>query len=239
MHGTPLSPILYAKVFGKSGGGGSVTPASVATAIGNMTDAQAEQALSDLGGAGWFPVVISTSGGTIVADKTVAETIAAINAGKIVLVSIPSGSGGTIEAIGTQADGGISAPFTVLLADGMLYIGEVWMHSENGTDIVEVVGYTAAKEPTTVTVSETTPTITPLANTIYQCGELTSLTVTDPPASGIYSIIFVSGSTPTTTNFPASIVFPEAFAPEANTRYEINVSDGYALVGSWPVEESE
>lgn len=89
--------------------------------------------------------------------------------------------------------------------------------------------------PTKTTVSGTTPTITPLKDTIYSCGELTSLTITDPPATGAYAIKFTSGSTATTTTIPASIIFPEAFAAEANTRYEINVEDGYAVVVGWPV----
>lgn len=92
-----------------------------------------------------------------------------------------------------------------------------------------------ALEGTTVTVEGTTPTITPAVNTIYNCGELTSLTITNPPATGAYSIVFTSGATPTVTTIPASIVFPEAFAAEANTRYEINVLNGYAVVGSWAV----
>lgn len=72
------------------------------------------------------------------------------------------------------------------------------------------------------------------ANTIYNYGELTSLTVTAIANPGDFIIRFTSGATPTTTNFPASMVFPEAFSAEANTRYEINVSNGYALAVGWP-----
>lgn len=84
-------------------------------------------------------------------------------------------------------------------------------------------------------ISETTAIITPAANTIYNCDELTSLTITNPPASGAYSIVFTSGSTPTVTTFPATILGLEDFAPEANTLYEINVLDNRAVVGSWAV----
>lgn len=89
--------------------------------------------------------------------------------------------------------------------------------------------------PTKTTVSGTTPTITPANNTIYECGELTSLTVTDPPATGTYVIKFDSGSAATTTTFPASIHGLEDFAAEANTHYEISVEDGYAVVMGWPI----
>ena len=93
----------------------------------------------------------------------------------------------------------------------------------------------AAPAETAVTVSGTAPTITPAANTIYQCGELASLTVSNPTVTGAYSIVFTSGSTATSTTFPATILGLEDFAAEANTLYEINVLDNRAAVGSWEV----
>lgn len=95
-----------------------------------------------------------------------------------------------------------------------------------------------ADEATTVTVEGTDPTITPAANTIYNCGTLTSLTITTlttPQTSGAYSIVFTSGATPTVTTIPATILGLEDFAAEANTIYEINVLDNRAVVGSWAV----
>lgn len=86
-----------------------------------------------------------------------------------------------------------------------------------------------------IDVSGTTPTITPAANTIYKCGELTSLTISNPPATGAYSIVFTSGSTATTTTIPSTILGLESFVAEANTIYEINVLDNRAVVGSWAV----
>lgn len=90
-------------------------------------------------------------------------------------------------------------------------------------------------KPTTVSSSETTASITPQNNTIYQFGELTSLTITNPPATGAYSIIFTSGATATTTVIPNTMLGLEDFAAEANTIYEINVLNNRALVGSWTV----
>lgn len=84
--------------------------------------------------------------------------------------------------------------------------------------------------PIVVTVSGTTPTITPVANTTYKCGELTSLTISNPPATGKYSIIFFSGATATTT------VGIENFVAEANKRYKITVEDNYATYDSWDWE---
>lgn len=80
----------------------------------------------------------------------------------------------------------------------------------------------------TENVTGTTPTITPAANHDYQCGELTSLTISNPPAEGKYSIIFYSGANPTAT------VGIENFTAEANKRYKITVEDNYATYDSWP-----
>lgn len=88
---------------------------------------------------------------------------------------------------------------------------------------------------TTIIISSTTVTITPENNHIYKCGELTSLTISNPPANGAYSIVFTSGSTATTTTFPATILGLEDFAAEANTVYEINVLDNRSVIGSWAV----
>lgn len=82
----------------------------------------------------------------------------------------------------------------------------------------------------------TTDTLTPAINHNYvYTNPLTSLTITDPPATGSYSIVFTSGSTATTTTIPSTILGLESFAPEANTIYEINVLDNRAVVGSWAV----
>lgn len=144
-----LDAMIAAKLAGGGGGGGEVTPASIVTATGQMSDAQKSQTRTNLG-------AVSTA---------------------------------TMGNIYTRLD---------------------------------------ALEGTTVTVEGATPTITPEANTIYNCGELTSLTITNPTATGKYSIIFYSGSTPTTTVGIAN------FAAEANKRYKITVEDNYATYDSWP-----
>lgn len=103
----------------------------------------------------------------------------------------------------------------------------------------------AAPAETVVNVSGATPTITPAANTIYKCGELTSLTISNPPATGAYSIEFTSGSTATAVIIPPKPAMrwqtddnepPQGF-PAANTRYEINVKNTYVVLAEWPVPE--
>lgn len=89
----------------------------------------------------------------------------------------------------------------------------------------------------TETISGTTPTIAPEANTIYQCGELSSLTIESPPALGVWSVVFASGTMATQTTIPASILGLEDFAADVNMLYEINVLDNRAVWRGWPLPE--
>ena len=86
-----------------------------------------------------------------------------------------------------------------------------------------------------VEITAATATITPVTNTIYKCGELTSLTITNAPATGEYSITFTSGSTATTVTGITSINGLADFEPEESKIYEINVLDNRAVVGTWDV----
>ena len=109
--------------------------------------------------------------------------------------------------------------------------------NQMGRQLGELDTWLGDKEdaPIVVTVSGTTPTITPENNTIYNCGEVASLTISNPTATGAYSIVFTSGSTPTQTTFPATILGLEDFAAETNTIYEINVLNNRAVIGKWAV----
>lgn len=102
------------------------------------------------------------------------------------------------------------------------------VNGKTGAVVLNAEDVGAAPEENVVNVTGTTPTIEPHANTVYNCGTLASLTVSNPPATGKYSIIFYSGATPTTT------VGIENFAAEANKRYKITVEDNYATYDSWP-----
>lgn len=89
------------------------------------------------------------------------------------------------------------------------------------------------KSATVETISGTTATIAAAANTIYKCGELTALTISSIPESGEFTVMFTSGSTATVLTKPSGMILPDDFSVEANRRYEISVSDGYAVVASW------
>lgn len=101
------------------------------------------------------------------------------------------------------------------------------------------IGAGTANAPTVETVTGATPSIAAEANHIYKCGELTSLTISTFPAEGEFTVVFSSGSTPTTFTEPEGMVMPSGFTIEANTRYEINVVDGYAVAFGWPIEVEE
>lgn len=88
-----------------------------------------------------------------------------------------------------------------------------------------------------VNITGTSASITPVANTIYNCGELTSLTVNNPPTTGLYVIRFTSGSVQTAINGSSfkSIKGLEFIdnGVDLNTRYEIIVCDNFGVFTKW------
>ncbi len=86
-----------------------------------------------------------------------------------------------------------------------------------------------------ITLSGTEVAFCPEANAVYECGEVTALTISDIPEHGIFAVTFTSGSTATVLTVPAGMTMPDGFSVEANTRYEINCKNGYAVVAGWAV----
>lgn len=117
-------------------------------------------------------------------------------------------------------------------SSAVLYTQQTLTPAQQAQARQNIQGEAASK---VVQISGPDALITPEDNTIYQCGALTSLTVSNPPASGIWSVIFYSGATATTSTLPTSLHGLEHFAPETNTLYEINVLDDRAVIGSWAV----
>lgn len=211
------------------GGGGSVTPQGIVDATSQMTDEQAADTLDNIGAEPEKMVVTVTyddQTDLYTADKTSAEIWAAYDSGK------------TVEAVNdgcvfrcVYADSGPSAGFVcVLLGNAGERILNLFV---DDTDYWEFIEQTT--DPIVIPVAGWTPTIEPQTNTIYKCGEITSLTISNPPDTVAYSIVFTSGATATTTTIPATILGLENFVAEANTIYEINVLDNRAVVGSWAV----
>lgn len=90
-----------------------------------------------------------------------------------------------------------------------------------------------------VSVSGSTPTINAQAGVRYICGEVATLDIT-LPASGCVDVIFQSGSTATvlmiTPPSGVTVKWANGFDPtalDANTTYELNISDGLGVAGSW------
>lgn len=188
-------------------------------------------------GPGLYPVVFSYNNGWST-SHTYLETYTAYQSGKTILflkdelacIAVPGEDGGEAYFKGVATDGDAKI-YSMYLLTGM-------------TPPAADVSVTEVEEATkTTTVSGATPTITPKSRTDYHCGTLTSLTISNPPATGKYRIVFTSGSTPTATIIPPVPAMrwqtddnepPQGF-PAANTRYEINVDDTYVVLGEWPV----
>jgi hypothetical protein len=220
----------------EDGGGGSGAVSSVNGQTGTVVlDAEDVGAEPEK-----FVVTVTDDGqGGYTADKTFAQISAAYDAGKIIqavleatmfpLISIAYGPFGDGSAMfsATSTPGVRATTFTLLCNyDGN---NDSWSYYEVESAIAKDYS-----RQITANVN-----ITPEDNVVYNCtaAALTSLTITNPPATGEYSIVFTSGATPTTTTFPSAILGLEDFAAEANTVYEINVLDNRAVVGSWAVTQ--
>lgn len=182
------------------------------------------------GGSELFVVTVTESNGVYSADKTLHQILDAYDAGKIVCALLEE----NIFPLITY-EKYTEALFSICITNDTIALrcendgnADSWSY-----ELVEL-----SVEPASIAVTGATPTITPAANNIYNCGELTSLTISSPPATGAYSIVFTSGSTATTTTIPATVKGLESFAAAKNTIYEINVLNNRAVVGSWPVSSS-
>lgn len=104
------------------------------------------------------------------------------------------------------------------------------MTQEQLSQVLEDIG--AEPLPIADVVIGTTPTIAAADNHIYTCGEVTSLTITGG-TTGEYIVVFTSGTTATVLNLSQALedMMPDGFSVEANTKYEINVRDGWPFVG--------
>lgn len=93
-----------------------------------------------------------------------------------------------------------------------------------------------AEEETTLTeIQDSVVTITPADKTIYECGDVTSLTIGTTPDHIAFMVIFSCGTTPTNFSAPQNIRGLSDFNPQANTIYEINIYDRRAVWYGWPV----
>lgn len=100
--------------------------------------------------------------------------------------------------------------------------------------IKQMLGVVDSYDSLVVNVTGTDPVITAQPSYRYNCGEVTTLTIT-PPTSGTIDFIFTSGTTPTVLDLPSTVKMPSWWiGVEANTTYEMCITDGvYCGVMSW------
>ena len=156
-----------------------------------------------------------------------------------------------------QSGGSYTAYFAAPIADGLttkiyylavssstwtnasVNIGDVIRYSAQAlTDPQKAQARTnigASAETVRETVSGATATLDTEVDTLYLCGTMTALTIDTFPPTGIFSVVFTSGSTATTLTVPNTLIMPDGFTVVSNKRYEINVMDGYAVVAGWGV----
>lgn len=108
----------------------------------------------------------------------------------------------------------------------------------NAVFTIELADVTLGDTGITIPVSGATPTISAIPGARYVCSAtyVSSLGFT-PSASGICSVRFVSGTTPTVLLAPNTVIWPDWFDHEhleASRTYEISIADGkFGVVTSW------
>ena len=104
-------------------------------------------------------------------------------------------------------------------------------------DAADVGAAQAMEEITVATDGAVTQTLE--ANKIYHFTStaLTSLTITLAATSDIaqYHFDFISPSTAVTLTLPSTVVMPENFSVNGNTRYEMDILNGYCVAQRWAV----
>ena len=240
MEKTPLAPILLGMILGR--GSGSVTPASIVAATGQMTPAQTDRMRANIVAAQDALRLTATptagpNGNTLMSGTwsgaTWDEVVNAVLATRLIRIDI-TGVATVTLLYNAGSSTHIASNNFVYTVNGTDYIVFIVLSYSGGSGN-QIRLLVAHDKPITDTILTTEPIITPVANIIYKCSTLASLTITNPPATGAYSIVFSSGATATTTTIPATILGLEDFAADANTRYEINVLDNRAVVGKWAV----
>ena len=84
-----------------------------------------------------------------------------------------------------------------------------------------------------ITVSGANPVINGVSDTMYICGEVSTITINPPASGGIIDVIFTSGSTVAVLNLPQTVKMPYWFEVEANKTYEINIFHNLGVVMAW------
>ena len=168
-------------------------------------------------------IIITESNGTFTSNKTLTEINAAIAADNLIEFINENG----VQGWYLGGDNTVAQFLCIYDENGT---PSLYIYSITDQGVFKII---QGLNPFKVSVSGTSPTISVNDNTIYTCNStLTSLTLTDI-LNKDFSVIFTSGSTPTTLTVPSNLRMPDGFTVEAEKRYEINVANRYAVVMSW------
>lgn len=180
--------------------------------------------------SGTYPITVTYSNSTYTCDRTYSQIYDASVLSKSMPVTVINGSERTIGWV--QYTYSSEVALCYLTSWDTLPILVTLFYDSNG---ITKTQHDLQLMPETITNSNTSVTLTPSDNQVYNltASSLSSLTISSE--TGSYSITFKSGSTATTFTKPNSLIMPDGFTIEANKRYEINVSNHYAVVASWAV----
>ena len=240
-----LETLALARKYAGGGGGGSdIKIDATLTKAGFAADSKATgdgieavrtaylQALNDAAGqlGNGINTVARAVAENFDASKTYPSWSFVWRNGVFYFLSTGHEAGVTWENTTGKIEGKNLASFLTSVMQGMTSVHQGI--NENSSAISELE---AEMDASTVTVTGTEPVITAEPNTCYICGEVSSITIT-PPSSGICDVTFTSGSTAAVLDVPNTVKFPtwfDATSLETNTIYEINISDGRAVVMTW------
>lgn len=200
------------------------------TSVNGQTGAVVLDA-ADVGAEDEALVVTYTLGSTVTCDKTYSEIMTALQAKQ------------PIRAYGVQ-DGFVAAALTTVAAGSAI----VFTLPTGATTAIRIdhlyndtISYQEETAISEVTLPSTGAVSQALAAGVWYhfTGSLTSLTLTlDAAASGQlaqYHFDFTTGSSAPTVTLPSSVIMPDDWSVDANTHYEVDILNNYAVVVGWAV----
>lgn len=186
--------------------------------------------------------LIDLTGDTVVADKLIEGYTAHDAAGRPITGTAPQGSGSAISIIDTQdaAGGTIRTINAVSLAGDTVapenLLSGYTAHNSLGQPIVGTASGGSITEITITDSGAVSQTIQP--DTIYHFTStaLTSLTIIfGGSANSQYHFDFISPATAITLTLPQTVTMENDFSVEVNTKYEIDILNGYGVFAEWSV----
>lgn len=176
---------------------------------------------------------MTLTGSTVTLNMTPAALIELCSSQKKVYFML-----GNIAFTVSGVDGANNMVKLFAIADGVSY--EVTLAQTSSTTMGgTLVSKHLSVNPEVVTLTGTTPVIAEAQdNTIYEAGELTSLTIQSIATGASFIVRFSSpAGTATALTLPSGVYMPSGFTVEPYGRCEINVVDNFALAAFWPFDE--